>query len=148
MDSLTIYAVRSKDGKYLRSTGLKGGEHWVEDITQARLWSNIGPAKSQITFWAKNYPQYGTPQLIPLLVTPQEPVVMDDYVKDTLRKQELAKLNSDRRIYEYRITLAESQLEYSKGKGWEAIKAVEDLEKETKRLNDINRKIKEYKLKN
>ena len=70
---ITIYVIRSRDGKYLRSKGYNGyGECWVDAITNAKTWSKPGPAKAQVTWWSKNYPDYGTPDLVILHATIHE----------------------------------------------------------------------------
>jgi hypothetical protein len=62
---LNFYAVRSKDGKWLRAKGYGGsGKSWVDEMSKAKIYANPGPAKAQITFWAKNYPEYGVPELV------------------------------------------------------------------------------------
>lgn len=67
---LKLYVVRSKDGKYFKSKGYGGyGSSWKDDINQAKIYTKPGPARGQITFWATNYPEYGVPDLIELLVT-------------------------------------------------------------------------------
>lgn len=68
---LNFFAVRSKDGKWLKKKrhNLYNGTidtsgSWTTDITEAKVYTKIGPARSQITFWKTNYPQYGTPDLV------------------------------------------------------------------------------------
>lgn len=79
---LNFYAVRSKDGKWLKakkaynsygSSG--GGDSWTDDIAKAKIYSKPGPAKSQITFWATNYPTYGVPDLV--MITTGKCVFLD-----------------------------------------------------------------------
>lgn len=74
---LTMYAVRSKDGKWFRRKGYSGyGDSWVDDIKRARIYGKPGPARAQITFWAENYPSHGVPDLVALKVTDME--VLDE----------------------------------------------------------------------
>ena len=90
MDTLLIYVVRSKDGKYLKSRGYNGsGEHWVTDINKAKIYTKKQTATSQITWWANNYPKYGIPDLIPLTAVAGEPVDQEERVKESQRKKEI-----------------------------------------------------------
>lgn len=60
-----LYAVRSKDGKYLRTKGFGGyGESWVPDLSTAKIYTKPGPAKAQITYWGTKYPEFGVPDLL------------------------------------------------------------------------------------
>jgi glutamate formiminotransferase len=95
METLTFYAVRSKDGKYLRTTGLGGGNHWVDTLEKAKVWTKIGPAKSQVTFWAGNYPEFGVPDIIPLVATAGEPINQDDRVSKALKKKKIEELKRE-----------------------------------------------------
>jgi len=68
-ESLTFYAVKNKEGKWFRRKGYSGyGDTWVEKITSARIYAKIGGARSVVTFFAKNYPTYGVPDLVVLKV--------------------------------------------------------------------------------
>jgi hypothetical protein len=103
---LNFYAVRSKDGKWLRSRGYGGsGESWVEDFTKAKIWSSARGAKGQITWWAKNYPKFGVPDLV--MITIGKCVYLDqaDRVKESIDKstrEELVRKSTQlRRDIEY-----------------------------------------------
>jgi len=113
---LTFYAVKSKDGKYLRSKGYSGGsggngKNWVDEIKKAKVWGKIGAARAQVTWWADNYPKYGIPDLIELRVT--EAVVLDEEqrVKDSIRKKEEAKLRREKEWREYELEQAKKKLQ-------------------------------------
>lgn len=66
---LTLYFVRSQDGKWLRAKkhGMYGNfdakGSWTDNINEAKIYQKPGPAKSQATFWTKNYPAFGTPEV-------------------------------------------------------------------------------------
>jgi len=61
---LDFYVVINSDNQYLRSKGYSGyGDKWVDDIRSAKVYGKIGPARSQVTFFAKNYPKYPTPKI-------------------------------------------------------------------------------------
>lgn len=62
---LNLYLIRNKEGKFFRPIGHAGyGDNWVSELVRAKIYTKIGPAKSQITWWFKNYPDYGCPDLI------------------------------------------------------------------------------------
>lgn len=64
---LKFYAIRSKDGKWFRAKGYNGhGDNWVDSVSKAKIYTKIGAARGQITWWANNYPQFGIPNLIEL----------------------------------------------------------------------------------
>ena len=87
---LNFYAVRSKDGKWLRKKGYGGsGESWVEDISIARIWGKPGPAKAQITWWATNYPKYGVPDLVRITTGKCEFLDQTERVEKSKKKKEL-----------------------------------------------------------
>lgn len=55
METINFYAVKFRDGKWLRSKGYNGyGESRVDSLDKAKIWTKIGPAKAQITWWAAN----------------------------------------------------------------------------------------------
>ena len=88
---LMLYAVRNRDGKYFRAKGFGGcGETWVDSLNKARIYPKPGPARSQVTFFANNYPKFGVPDLVELHVT--EVVV--------LAERERVKKSQDRKAKE------------------------------------------------
>ena len=144
MDTLTFYVVKSKDGKYLRSTGIGGGEHWVSEIKKAKVWNKIGPAKAQVTFWANHYPDFGVPEIIPFLATPQEPMNLEEHVKKSLRKKTLENLNKKRWEAEKEWSNANVELKRNPT-GWRNGQAKESAEKARKKLDSILKSIEEVK---
>lgn len=66
---LNFYTVRSQDGKWLRAkkhgyNSFDTSGSWTENISEAKIYGKPGPAKNQVTFWAKNYPTFGIPDLV------------------------------------------------------------------------------------
>lgn len=101
---LSIYAVQSKDGKFFRAKGDNGGGNsWVDDIEKAKLYFKVGPAKSIVSWWAKNYPDYGVPNLIRIIANKYEVIDQVDRVKGTI---ETAKI----RVIKSRISYVECQI--------------------------------------
>jgi hypothetical protein len=96
MDTLELYAVRNKKGQYLRSKGYGGyGPSWVDDLQKAKIYPKIGPARSQVTFWANNYPRYGTPEIVVLTVTASQVLNEEDRVKKAIIKSKREKINQE-----------------------------------------------------
>ena len=102
--NLNFYAVRSQDGKWFRSKGYGGGGNsWVDDLTKAKIYANPGPAKTQITFWAKNYPEYGIPDLVRITTGVCEYLDQTERVKDRIQKIKQKEIEDKIRNSEYKI---------------------------------------------
>lgn len=102
--NLNFYAVRSQDGKWFRSKGQHGyGNSWVDDISEAKCYSSPGPAKSQITFWSKKYPEFGIPDLVRITTGVCEYLEQTEQVKERIVKIEQNKIKDEIRKAEYRI---------------------------------------------
>lgn len=65
----TFYAVRNKKGKFFRSRGIGYGDRWVDNLSDAKVYGKIGPAKGAVTYWAKSFPEYGVPDIVEITVT-------------------------------------------------------------------------------
>lgn len=106
MEDVKVYAVRSADGKYLRSRGYGGsGESWVEKLTSAKLWFKPGPAKAQITFWAKNYPQFGVPQLVTFNLVEAASERQEERVSKVIKAQLRTELSSKKSAYKRKVEI-------------------------------------------
>jgi hypothetical protein len=96
--NLKFYAVRSKDGKWLRAKGYSGyGESWVTDILNAKIYPKIGNARRQITWWSNQYPEYGIPEIVEFSITTGTIIDESDRVKISMekkkKKEEMAEIN-------------------------------------------------------
>lgn len=56
--TVTWYLARNPLGQFSR------GESWVDDIADARLYRNVGPAKSATTKWVKQNPGQPIPEIL------------------------------------------------------------------------------------
>lgn len=75
---MKVYIVQNQEGKYFRAIGYAGfGKSWVDEIEKARLYTKIGPARSRVTFFSKNYPNYGVPKLIEFNLDIEKATVID-----------------------------------------------------------------------
>lgn len=136
--NLNFYAVRSQDGKWLRSKGYGGsGESWVEDITKAKIYSKPGPAKAQITFWAKNYPKFGIPDLVKITTGVCEYLDQTERVNETIQNIKLKELEREISNSQYRIN------NYIQKTRWD-----EDyIEKEKSKLEQFKKELDKLKQK-
>lgn len=112
---LQFFAVRSKDGKWLRAKGYSGsGESWVTDISKAKIYGKIGPARAQVTFWSKHYPEYKIPEIVRFNVLTGEILNEEDRVKESIRKKKIEEENRKARRLQNEIKYREEQLEIHK----------------------------------
>jgi hypothetical protein len=70
MATLTIYAVRNREGRYFRAKGYGGGgDSWVDGLETARLYVKLGPARSVVSWFAKHHPTFGVPLIVEFTAT-------------------------------------------------------------------------------
>jgi predicted nucleic acid-binding Zn ribbon protein len=70
MKSFFVYAIQNRRGEWMRSKGYSGGGNkWVDDLSKAKIYTKIGSAKGQVTWWADHIPDAGRLKLIKLLIT-------------------------------------------------------------------------------
>lgn len=111
----TFYAVRNNKGEYYR-TYAQGGRRsgWVKELTDARLWTTIGPAKGKITALSNEHPKDPVPELIEFVV--REVNVVDQKARVAQAKVKKAREDAERverqRLYE----LQYAQSEFDKAK--------------------------------
>jgi hypothetical protein len=126
LEELELYAVRNKDGHWFRAKGFSGhGESWVKEIRGAKIYTNIGQARSRVTFFAKNYPTYGVPSIVKLKIGGME-------VIDETDRFEKSQIKDRKRILMY--TKRKAEIDYNN-----ASKKLEDAKK---LLNDAAAKVK------
>lgn len=64
-----FYVVVNSDGQFFRRKGYGGyGNTWVDTLDTARVYVKIGQARSVVTFFANNYPQYPVPSLVKMTI--------------------------------------------------------------------------------
>lgn len=62
---MKLYVVRNKEGKYFRNIGYGGhGKSWRDKLEDAKFYTKIGQAKSRVTFFFREYPQFGCPEIL------------------------------------------------------------------------------------
>lgn len=106
---LIMYAVRNRDKKYFRAKGYGGtGDTWVDSLSKARIYPKVGPARAQVTFFANNYPKFGIPDLVALLVT--DVVVVNE--KERVKESQKRKAKEDAKYAAYKAKWEQEQAEF------------------------------------
>jgi hypothetical protein len=114
---LKLYAIRNSSGQFYRSKGYSGaGSCWVNDINKARVYGSTGPARSVVTFFTKNYPDYPMPELIKLNVSGFEIMDESERVKKAIEKKAREQAAQEKRDAERAILEAERNLEMAQKK--------------------------------
>lgn len=119
---LNFYTVRSKDGKFLRAkkhgyNSLDTGKSWTDNISEAKIYAKPGPARSQCTWWAKNYPTFGIPDLV-LITTGKCFIVNEESrVKKQTNKSKIASLSRSLRSANYRLEAHNAKVKFMRGDG-------------------------------
>ena len=55
-ETIKLYIIQNKENKYFRAKGFSGhGDSWIDNIQSAKVYTKIGSAKRQVTYWAKNF---------------------------------------------------------------------------------------------
>ena len=93
--SLNFYAIRNKDNKWLSSKN--NYSKWSDNISDAKIYSNIGPVKARITILSKLYPDDGIPDLIWIVAGTCHSLDQKKRVTASLKKIEEERLR--KRIY-------------------------------------------------
>jgi len=117
VDGLELYAVRNQDGQWFRRRGYGGyGESWTDDIRKATIYQKIGQARSRVTFWATNYPDYGVPQLVKFTVSGAVVLDEEERVKKADEKKKIAKARHEARWAKAQLEQAQQQLQTAQAK--------------------------------
>jgi hypothetical protein len=110
---MKLYVVKSKDGKFFRPKGQSGyGDNWVE-LDRAKFYAKMGQAKSQVTFWFKNYPKYGCPDLLEFDFDVANAKVIDmvESTNQSVEKAKKAELKKEQRRKDWEIKRLKEQKE-------------------------------------
>lgn len=85
---MELYIVQNREGKYFRSKGYGGyGETWVEEIDKAKVYQKLRQARGRVSFFAKNYPKYGVPIILKLIVDRMEVIDERERVEKALQEK-------------------------------------------------------------
>jgi len=115
-NDLSFFAVRNKEGKWFRRKGYGGyGETWVE-LKGARLYTRIGGARTQVTYFSNAYPEFGVPEIVEFTVSATKIHNEEERVKKQAEKKLLqqkknlafhAKMDYDRAVLNLKTSEAE-----------------------------------------
>jgi len=118
-----LYAVQNSDGKWFHRKGFGGyGQTWCDEPHKARIYTKIGQARAQITYFVKNYPKFPTPKLVKLVVDRVEVVDETERVAKAKVAQEKAKVRKEIQHKKYMVDMA-----------------IQDLERAQKRVKELAR---------
>lgn len=107
--ALELYIVQNLEGDYFHAIGYGGGgKSWVNDINKAKIYTKIGQARSRVTWFFDNYPNFGIPNIIKLTVNGGVILKEDDRVKKAIKKKEIAKENQKKWAAQHALVQAES----------------------------------------
>lgn len=111
--NLFFYVVVNAEGKFFRSRGYGRHTHdysWTNDITKAKIYNKITPARGQVTYWYSNFPTYGMLSILKLSIGEIEVIDEKNRVERAIaEKQRREEEKNARRILE-NIKDAERQL--------------------------------------
>jgi hypothetical protein len=61
---MKLYVIRNQEGKFFRTIGYQGyGVSW-DTLEKAKFYTKIGQAKARCTYFFKNYPSFGCPEIL------------------------------------------------------------------------------------
>ncbi len=109
---ITLYAVRNSDGKWFRARGYGGyGDSWVDDFTsiQVRLYPKVGTARAQVSFFAKNYPQFPVPEIVEFTLTGLKVLNEEKRVSKVAQQREVREASAEKKRRERELQNAEAE---------------------------------------
>jgi hypothetical protein len=115
VDELFFYVVRNSDGEFFRAKGYGGyGQTWVKEITKARVYTKIGPARASVSYFANHYPEYPSPTILKMGVGAVEVINEAERVeKQKIKKQEAEERRKARQA-KRNLEYAQKQFQESK----------------------------------
>lgn len=111
---MNLYVVRNRDGQFFRAKGFGGGgESWVKELEKAKFYAKLGQAKSRVTFFTKEYPKYGCPDILEFTLDVSTAKVMDMAATTQKAITKIAKraLDQEKRQNEREVELLRIQRE-------------------------------------
>jgi len=97
--SFELYVVMNDKGEYFHRKGYGGyGKTWCPEAHKARVYTKIGQARAQITFFAKTYPKFPVPKLVRIIVERLD--VIDETERTEKAKHALEKAEARRKLRE------------------------------------------------
>lgn len=101
---IELFTLMNDTGQFMRAKGYSGsGKSWVDGIKTARIYTSIGPAKAQVTFWKKNFQDHECPKIVVLEATIKEVLDQNERVSEVIEKQRQDRINSSKKALENKI---------------------------------------------
>jgi hypothetical protein len=114
---IELYIVQNKEGKYFRARGQHGyGETWVEDIQKAKVYGKIGQARSRVSYFYKNWPEYGMPIILKIDVIGFTVINESERVEKAIAKRKKRDEEVEVRHRKWAVESAESELKKAQEK--------------------------------
>ena len=109
---MNLYVVRNREGKFFRAIGYGGsGANWVDSLEKAKFYPKIGQAKSRVTYFTQEWPDYGTPDILEftLDVTQAKVIDMTETTKKSIARIERRNLQREANYRQYEIETLRSE---------------------------------------
>lgn len=109
---MNLYVVRNREGKFFRAMGFGGsGTNWVDSLEKAKFYPKMGQAKSRVTYFTKEWPDYGTPDILEftLDVTQAKVIDMAETTKKSIARIERRKLQREANYRRYQIETLQNE---------------------------------------
>lgn len=108
---MELFAIMNSADQFMRAKGFSGsGKSWVDGIKTARIYTSIGSAKAQITYWKKNFPDYECPKIVVLEATIKEILDQSDRVSEVIEKQKRDRINYKEKALKDKISSLTNKL--------------------------------------
>lgn len=106
-----LFVLTNNSGQFMRAKGYSGhGKSWVDGIKTAKIYTSIGPAKAQVTYWKKHFPEYECPKIVVLEATIKKVLDQSDRVDHVIEKQKRDKINSEKKALQNKISSLTNKL--------------------------------------
>lgn len=115
--NLEFFAVRNSSGQYFHNVGYGGyGKSWVDDLSKAKIYTKIGQARSRVTWFSRNHPEYPMPVIIKIIAN--RAVVLDETerVKKAILSKQRTEIRREEESAKQSIKYAEEDLKRAQEK--------------------------------
>ncbi len=117
LPAIDVFLVRNRDGHWFRSKGYGGyGQTWVDDIRKAKLYTRLAQARSRVTYFAAKWPDFGTPEIVRLVVSGGEVLDEAARVEKATRAKRRAAETAELRTKQLKLSRAQAEFEQAKAR--------------------------------
>lgn len=109
---MKLYLVRNKEGKFFRAVGYGGsGGNWVSEMDKAKFYTKGGQASARVTWFFRNYPQFGCPEILEFDLDVRSATVlnMEEVTLKKIKKSKEKELERQKAARAYTIRLLERE---------------------------------------